>query len=97
MPKAYWIVNNLIHDADTYEKYKAANAAPLAKYGARFVVRAGRQEVTEGPAHPRSVIIEFPDYDSAVACYNAPAYQQAIAVRAPAAEGTFIIVEGYED
>lgn len=96
MPKAYWIVNNLVHDTDTYENYKAANAAPFAKYGAQFVVRGGRQDVVEGTAHPRSVIIEFPDYDTAVACYNDPAYQAAVAIREPVAEGTLIIVEGYD-
>lgn len=96
MPKGYWIVNNLVHDTETYEKYKAANAAPFAKYGARFVVRGGRQEVVEGAGHPRSVIIEFADYDTALACYNDPDYQAAVAIREPVAEGTLIIVEGYE-
>lgn len=93
--KGYWIVNNLVRDAEAYDAYRAANAAPLSRYGGRFLVRAGRQTVTEGAAHPRSVVIEFPSHEAALACYNDPEYQAAIALRAAAADGTFIIVEGY--
>ena len=96
MPKGYWIANNTVHDAEAYEKYKAANAAPFAKYGARFLVRAGAQESPEGPAHPRSVVLEFPSYADALACYNDPDYQAAKAMRASVADGTLIIVEGYD-
>jgi uncharacterized protein (DUF1330 family) len=93
--KGYWIVNNLIHDPAAYDLYKAANSAPLARYGARFLVRAGQQTVTEGTAHPRSVVLEFPSYEAALACYHDAEYQAAIALRAAAADGSFIIVEGY--
>lgn len=95
MAKGYWIVNNVIRDGAAYDAYKAANAAPLARYGARFLVRAGRQTATEGTPHPRSVVIEFPSYDAALACYDDPAYRAARDLRATAAEGSFIIVEGY--
>jgi len=94
--KGYWIVNNIIHDTETYEKYKAANAAPLAAFGARFLVRAGNQDIREGTANPRTVVIEFPSYADAIDCYESDAYQQAISVRLPAAEGSHIIVEGYD-
>ena len=44
MPKGYWIVRVDITDQEKYKAYIAANAKPLAKYGARFLVRAGRLE-----------------------------------------------------
>ena len=72
MPKGYWIANNIVHDAATYESYKAANAAPLAKYGAKFVVRGGTQEGKEGTTFPRTVVIEFASYADALACYDDP-------------------------
>jgi len=97
MPKGYWIANNLVTDPQAYEAYKAANAAPFAKYGARFLVRGGAQAVREGSANPRSVVIEFPSLAAAQACYDSPEYQAALALRAPAATGTLIIVEGYGD
>ncbi|MBM7069836.1 DUF1330 domain-containing protein [Actibacterium sp. 188UL27-1] len=96
MPKGYWIANNVVHDAAAYERYKTANAAPFAKYGARFLVRGGSQENPEGAAHSRSVVLEFPSYAAALACYNDPEYQVAKEIRASIADGTLIIVEGYD-
>lgn len=60
MTKAYWIAHVTIDDPDAYDAYRRANAAPFAEYGARFLVRGGAQQVVEGHARPRSVVIEFP-------------------------------------
>ena len=94
MAKGYWIVNNIVHDVESYKKYQAANAAPFAKYGAKFIVRGGTQETREGTSFPRCVVLEFDSYTDAVACYEDPEYQAAKAFRDPVAEGTLIIVEG---
>lgn len=96
MPRGYWIVNNRVADPAAYEAYKAANAAPLARHGGRFLVRAGAQEIREGAGNPRTVVIEFPSYAAARACYDDPDYQAAVRLRAAAAEGLFVIVEGYD-
>lgn len=96
MPKGYWVAHVDVDDAQTYEKYKAANAAPFAEYGARFLVRGGPQEVREGTVRMRTVVIEFPSIEAAYACYNSDAYQDAIAIRAPVSTGDMVIVEGYE-
>lgn len=97
MAKGYWIANNLVHDAESYARYRTANAAVFARYGARFLVRGGAQEVREGDGRPRSVVLEFPSFDAARACYDDPEYQAALALRAPpVAEGVLIIAEGYE-
>ncbi|MBV1897619.1 MAG: DUF1330 domain-containing protein [Rhodobacteraceae bacterium] len=96
MAKGYWIVNNVVNDAETYKSYQAANAAPLAEYGARFLVRAGTQQAREGQTFPRSVVIEFASYDDAIACYESKGYAAAKALRETAAEGSLIIVEGYD-
>jgi uncharacterized protein (DUF1330 family) len=90
-------VNNVVHDAETYEKYKLANAAAFAKFGAKFVVRGGQQQVREGQAHPRSVVLEFPSYEAALACYDSDEYQAAMAIRAAISDANLIIVEGYDD
>ena len=96
MPKGYWIANNMVHDAETYEQYKAANAAPFAKHGAKFLVRGGSQEVREGTMFPRTVVLEFPSLDAAIACYEDPDYQHAKSIRTPISEGNLLIVEGYD-
>lgn len=96
MPKAYWIAHAEISDPEVYEQYKAANAAPFKEFGARFIVRGGTQEVREGEAKSRTVVIEFASLEVAQACYNSPAYQAALAIRNPISEADLVIVEGYE-
>jgi uncharacterized protein (DUF1330 family) len=59
-------------------------------------VRGGSQENPEGSWRSRTVVIEFPSYEAAVACYNDPKYRAAMAVRKLASIGDIVIVEGYE-
>ena len=96
MPAAYWIVHVTVTDPDAYKFYQAANAAPLKKYGAEFLVRAGAQTLREGEMRPRSVILRFPSLQAATDCYNSPEYQAAIALRQAASLGDLCIVEGYD-
>ena len=97
MPKGYWVGHVDIDDPETYEKYKAANAEPFAEYGARFLVRGGEQVVKEGATRSRTVVIEFPSYDAALACYESPTYTAAKALRDPISTGDILIVQGYDD
>jgi uncharacterized protein (DUF1330 family) len=47
MAKGYWIVRVDIADPEKYKAYTTANAKPFARYGARFLSRAGRLECVE--------------------------------------------------
>jgi len=85
-----------IDDPQQYDSYKAANAAPFAEYGARFLARGGAHECVEGKTRPRTVIIEFPSYQAALDCYQSDAYQKAKTLRDPVARGDLVIVEGHE-
>jgi uncharacterized protein (DUF1330 family) len=96
MPKGYWIVRVDITDQEKYKAYIAANAAPLKKYGARFLVRAGRSENPEGTARGRNAVIEFPSYHAAVDCWHSPEYQQAMKLRLQVSTADLVIIEGYE-
>lgn len=96
MPKAYWIARVDVNDPDGYAPYAAANPAIFAKFGARFVVRGGRHEVIEGSGRQRNVVIEFPDYETAIACYRSPEYQANMRIRQAHAESDLIIIEGYD-
>ena len=96
MAKGYWIVNNVINDETGYEAYKFAAAKALGKFGAKFVVRAGKQDLREGVMHPRAIVIEFASYADAVACYESAEYQAAKALRLPVADGNLAIVEGFD-
>ena len=96
MPKGYWVGHMDIDDPQQYDSYKAANAAPFAEYGARFLARGGAHECVEGKTRPRTVIIEFPSYQAALDCYQSDAYQKAKTLRDPVARGDLVIVEGHE-
>jgi uncharacterized protein (DUF1330 family) len=96
MAKAYWIARVDVHDADGYKPYALANPAIFKKFGGRFVVRGGKFDAVEGQSRARNVVIEFPDYETAMACYNSSEYQDNIKVRLAHSTGDLIIVEGYD-
>jgi uncharacterized protein (DUF1330 family) len=96
MPKGYWIGRIAVKDEAGYKPYAAANPAIFRKYGGRFVVRAGQFECPEGESRSRNVVIEFPDYASALACYRSPEYQRNIKVRQPHSVVDLVIIEGYD-
>jgi len=94
MTKAYWIVRVSVKNERNYPDYLAAAKPAFEKFGARFVVRGGRFEAMEGSSRPRNVVVEFKDYDTALACYRSPEYQAAREIRAANADADFVIVEG---
>jgi len=96
MAKGYWIARVDVADPERYKAYVAANAAPLAKFGARFVVRNGRFETAEGASRSRQVVVEFPSYRAALDCWKSPEYRAAIKLRLPVATVDLVIVEGYD-
>ena len=96
MAKGYWIAHIDVSNPDGYKAYVAANAEPFRKYGARFLVRGGRFEAKEGSPRSRNVVLEFKDYETALACYNSPEYARLVALRQPHSEGDLVIIEGYD-
>ena len=97
MTKGYWIAHVDIDDPAIYQNYVAANAAAFAAYGARFLVRASEvNEQVEGTLRSRHVVLEFPTYEAAVACYRSEAYQAAKDIRSRASVGDIVIFEGYD-
>lgn len=96
MPKGYWIAHVDVRDTDAYGAYIAANAAPFARFGARFLVRGGAREVVEGQARARTVVIEFPTIEAARACYDSHDYRAAKALRDPVSTGDVVIIAGHE-
>lgn len=60
--KGYWMAMIDVQDLDIYKTYIETNGAAFAKYGAKFLVRAGRHTEPEGPTGNRHVIIEFESY-----------------------------------
>ncbi|HVY00550.1 MAG TPA: DUF1330 domain-containing protein [Pseudorhodoplanes sp.] len=96
MAKGYWIARVDVSNEDGYKAYAAANPAIFRKFGGRFVVRGGKFQSMEGTSRARNVVIEFPDFQAAMDCYNSKEYQDNIKVRAPHATADLIIIEGYD-
>ena len=96
MAKGYWVARVDVTDPETYKDYVAANAEPFKKYGARFIVRAGRFDNPEGSSRTRNVVIEFPSYQAALDCWHSPEYQRAIQLRLPVSVVDLVIIEGYD-
>ena len=94
MAKGYWIGHITVKDADAYERYKAANAVPFAKYGGEFIVRGGRFECLSGETRDRHVVIEFESFDAAMACYNSPEYRDAQKWQSASSDNDIIVIEG---
>ena len=96
MAKGYWVANVDVTNMDGYKNYVAANALPLRKFGAKFLTRGGKAEAVEGKLRSRVVVIEFPSFEAALACYQSPEYQQAKALRAGHSMAEIVVLEGYD-
>ena len=61
-----------------------------------FELAAADNEAPEGAPRSRNVVIEFPDYATALACYNSPEYQANIKIRQGHSIADIVIIEGYD-
>lgn len=92
---AYIIADVKVTNPAGYEPYRPLAAASIARFGGRFLVRGGKAELLEGAGEPeRSVVIEFPDVDTARRWYHSEEYQQALKIRQANSTGRLILVEG---
>jgi uncharacterized protein (DUF1330 family) len=92
---AYIIVDIVVHDPTTYERYKTLAPASIEAYGGRYIARGGKTATLEGAWAPqRLVILEFPDLETARAWQASPEYAPAKAIRESCATSQMIIVEG---
>ncbi|RAH27326.1 DUF1330 domain-containing protein [Pantoea agglomerans] len=91
---AYWIAHVNINDAQQYQNY--IDLAPLAfnKYQAKFIARGENATSLEGEKFTKHVVIEFPDYQTALDCYHSEEYQLAKKQRKDIAKAMITIVDG---
>lgn len=96
MPKAYWIAHITVTDPDGYPDYIKAGTPVYEKFGGKFLVRGGTCEGMEGNTHSRNVVIEWPDYETALMAYHSEEYQAARAIRNRCSDADVVIVEGVD-
>ncbi len=91
---AYWMVrSSAIRDDDALKEYGAMWPSIAERFGAKVIAK-GPHATPEGQEFPCALIVEFPDLESAEACYHDPAYANAIEVMQRACDRELIILDG---
>jgi uncharacterized protein (DUF1330 family) len=96
MAKGYWIALVDVSDPESYKPYVAGIQDVFRRFGGRYVVRGGRNEVMEGKLRSRLITVEFADYATALAAYKSPEYTEVKKLRQHCATADLVVVEGYD-
>jgi uncharacterized protein (DUF1330 family) len=95
--KAYWVTTyRSITNYDALAAYAKLAPPAIAPFGGRYLARGTAAAAYEAGLKERIVISEFPSVDQAIAAYDSPAYQHALAALGTGAERDIRIVEGVE-
>lgn len=94
MAKGYWVADVDVTDPDRYRVYREFVGPYIASRGGKFLTRTGKVAVKEGAGRARTVIVEFPSFEDAVAAYDDPAYSEGRKLREGAGEVDLVVVEG---
>lgn len=91
---AYIVARITVTDPEDYQTYARQTVALAEKFGGRFLVKGGQQEVLEGNCPERHVIIEFPDRRRALEWYNSPEYRRILPIALSSSERDIVVVDG---
>ena len=76
--KAYWVcVYEKIDNIEKLKEYAVKAKPTVEKFSGKFLVRGGKNRTNDGIESPRTVVVEFPDYNTAIECYDSREYQEA--------------------
>jgi uncharacterized protein (DUF1330 family) len=92
---AYWITTyKAVHDPDKVAAYAVLAAPALTAAGGRFLVRGVPEATFEKGEATRTVVIEFPSVEAAVAAHDSEAYQEALRALDGGADRDMRVVPG---
>ena len=76
--KAYWVcIYDKIDNLEKLREYASKAKPAVEKFSGKFLVRGGKNRTNEGVYSSRIVVVEFPDYNTALKCYDSDEYQKA--------------------
>jgi uncharacterized protein (DUF1330 family) len=79
---AYWVARARIDDPVRYKKYTDLVPPIIARHDGKVLARGGKFRIMEGSdTFRRFIVIEFPTFEQAVACFESQEYQEAAAFR----------------
>jgi uncharacterized protein (DUF1330 family) len=97
MAKGYWINSfRKVNDQAKVDAYRQLAGRVMESNGAKFLVRGDPAKVYEAGLMLRTVVIEFPSIEAAIAAHDSPGYQAALKALGDGAERDLRIVEGME-
>src|SRR5215475_9842504 len=97
MAKGYWVsVYPTISDPETLTAYNNLARPAVQAGGGRTLSRGGRVVAHEAGITQRVVLIEFDNFEQAVAAYESEAYQNALMALPDGIERDFRIIEGVD-
>ena len=95
MPKAYWITcYREVKDPAKLSAYAKLGGPAIEAGGGRFLARGTAVQTYEAGLRERTVLIEFPSVEHAIAAHDSTAYQEALAALDGGAERDLRIVLG---
>ena len=95
MAKGYWIVcYREVKDALKVAAYGKMAVPAIEAGGGKILARGTAVKAFEAGQLERTVVIEFPSVEQAIAVYNTPEYQAAVKVLADGAVRDLRIVPG---
>ena len=76
--KGYWVcIYEKINNLEKLKEYAIKAKPAVEKFSGKFLIRGGKNRTNEGINSPRTVVVEFPDYNTALKCYDSKEYQEA--------------------
>ena len=93
--KGYWLIlGGEVTDQEAQAEYAALWAPIARRHDARLVAGAEAVRLVEARDAARVILVEFPSFAAAQACYDDPAYQEARALALRASQRTLVLFRG---
>jgi uncharacterized protein (DUF1330 family) len=97
MSKGYWVTTyRKTKDPSKLAAYAQLAGPAVAAASGKFIVRGVADEVREQGLKERTVLIEFPTYEAAVAAYDSDQYKRALEALGDGVERDLRIIRGVE-
>jgi uncharacterized protein (DUF1330 family) len=96
MKKGYWVITyRSIADESALKAYGALALPAVESFGGRFLTGSTSQiQAHEAGLQQRTILVEFDDYENALAARKSEVYQKALQAFGSGAQRDFRIVEG---